>query len=82
MNNRKHINKNDPISVTGPIYTFLLAYTGKEMKDLPDLMLVIDGVDIRIDLGHILGGWTLQGSKVVAVWFVKLTDGTYAKLKG
>jgi hypothetical protein len=65
------------------LYTFCLSYTAEDMKDLPDLMHVHDGVDIRVNLGNIMGGWCLEDSPqsiVVAVWFLKMTDGTWQRL--
>lgn len=67
------------------IYTFSLGYLGCEMQDLPDLMRVYKGVDIRIDLGNIIGGWTLggpNGDEPIAVYFMLMSDGEFHQMHG
>ena len=62
-----------PSSHEDKIANFLLGSDVQAMKDLPDnpdLQTVYEGVNLKISLGNMLGGWELGPDGPQVVWFV------------
>ena len=54
------------------IYCFSLSYTAEEAKDLPTRRVTPEGLEVKIDLGHIRG--CLWNNEVL-VWLMRTTEG-------
>ena len=54
------------------LYCFSLAYKADEARDLPTQSMTPDGLEVKIDLGHIRGClWENE----ILVWLMLTTDG-------
>jgi len=67
------------------IRDFLLGSDVRAMKDLPDNPLiptVLEGVNLKVDLTNLIGGWELSTEGPRVVWFMLIKDHGFQRLNG